>query len=149
MNHDIVYDIIDQAYDIIVQYNAHDINNMHYDINYDTMVLNYDIIYDLTYDIKGQYSICSTAALRRPRCGSGLATTLPGLCSPCPALAESLGPDLLRLGDRHHPGAAPAVAPHPDVHLVEPGSACCCCPGPAVCRPRLVQYADRPRSGMG
>ncbi len=36
-----------------------------------------------------------------------------------PALAEPLGPDPLRLGDRHHPGAAPAVAPHPDIHLVE------------------------------
>ncbi len=47
MNHDIVYDIIDQAYDIIVHDNEHDINNdMHYhdDINYDIMVLNYDII---------------------------------------------------------------------------------------------------------
>ncbi len=48
--------------------------------------------------------------------------TLPRLCSPGPALAEPLGPDSLRLSDRHHPGAAPAVAPHPDVHLVEPAA---------------------------
>jgi hypothetical protein len=40
-----MYDIIDQVYDIIVHYNAYDINNdMHYDMNccY-IMVLNYDI----------------------------------------------------------------------------------------------------------
>ncbi len=105
MNHDMMCDIIDQAYDIIVHDNAYDINNdMHYDINYDIMVLNY------------VSSIRSTAALRRPRCGSGLAATLPRLCRPGPALAEPLGPEPLRLGDRHHPGAAPAEAPHPDVH---------------------------------
>jgi hypothetical protein len=76
----------------------------------------------MNYDIIGQCSIRSTAALRRPRCGSGLAATLPRLCRPCPALADPLGPDPLRLDDRHHPGAAPAVAPHPDVHLVEPAA---------------------------
>jgi hypothetical protein len=64
-------------------------------------------------------SIRSTAALRRPRFGSGLAATLPHLCRPGPALAEQLGPDPLRLGDRHQPGAAPTV---PDVHLVEPAA---------------------------
>ncbi len=63
-----------------------------------------------------------TAALCHRRCGSGLAATLPRLCRPGPALAEPLGPDPLCLGDRHHPGAAPAVAPHPDVHLVEPAA---------------------------
>jgi hypothetical protein len=78
--------------------------------------------YDMNYDIIGQCSIRSTAALRRPRCGSGHAATLPCLCRPGPALAEPLGPDPLRLGDRHHPWAAPAVAPHPDVHLVEPAA---------------------------
>ncbi len=57
-----------------------------------------------------------------PRCDSGLAATLPRLCRPGPALAEPLGPDPLCLSDRHHPGAAPAVAPHPDVHLVEPAA---------------------------
>ena len=71
----------------------------------------------MTYDIIGQCSICSAAALRRPRCGSGPAATLPRLCRPGPALAEPLGPDPLRLGDRHHPGA-----PHPDVQLVEPAA---------------------------
>ncbi len=65
----------------------------------------------------GQCSICSAAAWRRTRCVSGLAATLPRLCRPGPALAEPLAPDPLRLGDRHHPGAAPAVAPHSDVHL--------------------------------
>jgi hypothetical protein len=59
-------------------------------------------------------------SLCRPRCGSGLAATLPRLCRPGTALAELLGPDPLRLGDRYHPG--PAVAPHPDVHLVEPAA---------------------------
>ncbi len=78
------------------------------------------MIYDMTYDIIVQYSIRSAAALRRPRCGSGLAVTLPRLCRPGSALAEPFGPDPLRLCDRHHPGAAPAAAPHPDVHLVEP-----------------------------
>jgi hypothetical protein len=68
-------------------------------------------------------SISSAASLRRPRCGSGGAATLPRLCRPGPALAEPLGPDPLCLSDRHHPGAAaPAVAPHPDVHLVEPAA---------------------------
>ena len=39
------YDIIDQAYDIIVHDNAYDISNdMQYDIDYDIIVLNYDII---------------------------------------------------------------------------------------------------------
>jgi hypothetical protein len=72
----------------------------------------------MTYDIIGQCSIHSAAALRRPRCGSGLAATLPHLCRPGPALAEPLGPNPISLGDRHHP----AVAPHPDVHLVEPAT---------------------------
>ncbi len=65
----------------------------------------------------------SAAALCAPR-GSGLVTTLPRLCRPDPALtdSETLTPDPLRLSDIHHPGTAPAVAPHPDVHLVEPAS---------------------------
>ena len=58
----------------------------------------------MTYDIIVQCSIRSTAALCRRRCGSGLAATLPRLCRPGPALAEPLGLDPLRLGDRHHPG---------------------------------------------
>ncbi len=96
--YDIDYDII--GYDIIVH-------------TYDTI---HEIIYDMTYDIIGQCSIRSTAALRRPRCGSGHAATLPHLCRPGPALAEPLGPDPLRLGDRHHQGAGLAAVPHPDVH---------------------------------
>jgi hypothetical protein len=77
----------------------------------------------MTYDIMGQCSISSAAALCYPRCGSGHATMLPHLCRPdpaAPALAEPLGPDPLRFSNRHHLGAAPAVVPHPDVHLVEP-----------------------------
>ncbi len=51
-----------------------------------------------------------------------LAVSLPGLSCPDPALADTLVPDLLSLCDGHHLGAAPAVAPHPDVHLVEPAA---------------------------
>ncbi len=86
------------------------------------------------HDIPGG-SICSSsaAALAPLRRGSGLAATLPGLCGPDPALAETLSPDPLRLRDGHHPSAAPAVAPHPDVHLVEPATvapvALCICRG--------------------
>ena len=79
----------------------------------------YDIDYDMTYDIIGQCSIRPAAALGSLRCGSGLAATLPRLCRPKPALAETLAPYPLRLRDRHHAGAAPAVAPHPDVHHIQ------------------------------
>ena len=67
-------------------------------------------------------SLRSAAAFCSPCRRSGLTATLPRLCRPDPALAEPLCPDHLRLSDRHHPGAAPAVAPHPDVHLVEPAA---------------------------
>ena len=69
-------------------------------------------------------SLCSAAALCSPARSSGLTATLPRLCRPDPALADSdtLPPDPLRLSDGPHPGAAPAVAPHPDVHLVEPAA---------------------------
>ena len=76
----------------------------------------------MTYDIINQCSIRPAAAIGSPRCGSGLAATLPRLCRPEPALPETLAPYPLRLRDRHHAGAAPAVAPHPDVHLVEPAA---------------------------
>jgi hypothetical protein len=78
--------------------------------------------YDMTYDIIHRCSIRPATTLGSPRCGSCLAATLPRLCSPEPALAETLAPQPLSLGDRHHAGAAPAVAPHPDVHLVEPAA---------------------------
>ena len=52
------YDIIDQAYDIIVHDNAYDISNdMQYDIDYDIIVLNYDIIVHIIPMIS--YMICS------------------------------------------------------------------------------------------
>ncbi len=58
-------------------------------------------IYDRTYDIIGQCSIRSAAAMCRQR-RPGLAATLPRLCRPGPALVEPLGPDPLRLSDRHN-----------------------------------------------
>ncbi len=76
----------------------------------------------MTYDIIDQCSIRPAAALGSPRCGSGLAATLPRLCRPEPDLSETLAPYPLSLSDRHHAGAAPAVAPHPDVHLIEPAA---------------------------
>ena len=78
--------------------------------------------YDMTYDIIDRCSIRPAAASGSPSCGSGLAATLPRLCRPEPALADTLAPYPLSLRDRHHAGAAPAVAPHPDVHLVEPAA---------------------------
>ncbi len=53
---------------------------------------------------------------------SGLAASLPSLSCPGPALADTLAPNPLSLCDIHHPGVAPAVAPHPDIHLVEPAA---------------------------
>ena len=69
--------------------------------------------YDMTNDAINLCSIRPAAAFGSPRCGSGLAATLPRLCRPKSALAETLAPHPLSLGDRHHAGAAPAVAPHP------------------------------------
>ncbi len=59
------------------------------------LVITYMISY---HDIPGG-SICSSsaAALAHPRRGSGLAATLPRLCGPDSALAETLSPDPLRL----------------------------------------------------
>ncbi len=67
-------------------------------------------------------SLCSATTLRvSSACSSsGLTTSLPSLSCPDPALADTLAPDPLSLCNGHHPGAAPAVAPHPDVHLVKP-----------------------------
>ena len=76
----------------------------------------------MTYDIIDRCSIRPAVALGSPRCGSGLTATLPRLCRPEPALAETLAPYPLSLGDRHHAGATPAVAPHPDIYLVEPAA---------------------------
>ena len=56
------------------------------------------------------------------RSRSGLAVSLPSLSCPDPALADTLAPDPLSLCYGHHPGVVPAVAPHPDVHLVEPAA---------------------------
>ncbi len=78
----------------------------------------YCIWYQIWY--YGQYFI---ALRHHPDISSGLASSLPSLCCPGPALADTLAPDPLSFCDGHHLGAAPAVAPHPDVHLVEPGPA--------------------------
>ena len=101
----------------------------------------YDMNNDMNNDITGQCSICPNAAFGSTSCGSGcLAATLPRLCGPDPALAETLSPDPLRLSDGHHPSAAPAVAPNPDVHLVEPATvapvALCICRG--ISKARVV-----------
>ena len=116
-----------------------------YDIMYTYDMILLVISYMISYhDIPGG-SICSSsaAALAPPRRGSGLAATLPRLCGPDPALAETLSPDPLRLRDGHHPSAAPAVAPHPDVHLVEPATvapvALCICRG--ISKARIVPEA--------
>ena len=69
----------------------------------------------MTYDIIGQCSIRPADTSGSSRCGSGLTATLPRLCRPDPALAETLAPHPLSLGDGHHPSA-------PDVHLVEPAA---------------------------
>ncbi len=64
----------------------------------------------------------SAATLGNPCSSSGLSALLPSLSCPGPALADTLAPDPLSLGDGYHPGAAPAIAPHPDVHLIEPAA---------------------------
>jgi hypothetical protein len=51
-----------------------------------------DVDYDMTHDIIGQCSIRPSAIFGSPRCGSGLASTLPHFCRPDPALAEALAP---------------------------------------------------------
>ena len=57
---------------------------------------------------------------------SSLAVSLSSLSCPDPALPDMLVADPLSLCDGHHPGVAPAVAPHPDVHLVEPAAVAPC-----------------------
>ncbi len=47
------------------------------------------------------------------------AAPLPRLSRPNPALADTLAPDAFSLLDGYRPGAAPAVAQRPTVHLVE------------------------------
>jgi hypothetical protein len=64
----------------------------------------------------------SAATLGSPCCNSCLTVLLPSLCCPGAALADTLAPDPVSLCDGHHLGAAPAIAPHPDVHLVEPAA---------------------------
>ncbi len=67
-------------------------------------------------------SMCSASTLSSSGRSSGRAVSLPSLCCPGPALADALAPDPFSLCNGHHPGAAPAVAPHPDVHLIVPAA---------------------------
>ena len=53
--------------------------------------------YDIMYDIMTSGSLCSAAALGSPARSSGLTATLPRLCRPDPALADTLPPDPLCL----------------------------------------------------
>ncbi len=64
----------------------------------------------------------AAAILGSPGRSSGLAASLPSLSCPGPDLPDTLAPDPLSLCDGRHQGVAPAVAPHPDVHLVEPAA---------------------------
>ena len=84
----------------------------------------YDIGCDIRYDIMTKASLARPAATlgSANRSRSGLAVLLPSLSCPDPAFADTLAPDPLSLCYGHHPGVAPAVAPHPDVHLVEPAA---------------------------
>jgi hypothetical protein len=82
------------------------------------------IKYDIRNDIMTSTLMSSAATLGSAGRSSGLAASLPSLCCPGPALrlADTLAPDPLSLCYEHHPGAAPAITPHPDVHLVEPAA---------------------------
>ncbi len=84
----------------------------------------YDIKFDIRYDIMTSVSLRSAATLGSAGRSSGLAASLPSLSCPGPALAGTLAPDPLSLCqcDEHHLEVVPAVAPHPDVHLVEPAA---------------------------
>ncbi len=93
--------------DIILQYHIH---------------LWYDIECDIRYDIMTSVSLCSAATLGSAGSSSCLTVSLPSLSCPGPALADTLAPDPPSLCNGHHPGVTPAVAPHPDVHLVEPAA---------------------------
>ncbi len=57
-----------------------------------------------------------------PTAATAALLSLPSLSCLDPALADTLAPDPLGLCYGHHPGVAPAVVPHPDVHLVEPAA---------------------------
>jgi hypothetical protein len=92
------------------------------------IILEYHIQYHICirYDIKNdiRYDFMTSASLRSrqrqpqqwPLCVAS------SLSCPAPALADTLVPDPLGLCDGHHPKAPPAVAPHPDVPLIEPAA---------------------------
>jgi hypothetical protein len=95
--------------DIVLQY--HILNHIY---------ICYDSKYGIRYDIITSALLRSAATLGRAGHGSGLAVLLPSLCCLGPARADTLAPYPLSLCcDGHHLGAASAVVPHPDVHLVD------------------------------
>ncbi len=100
----------------IIVYVAWHHTSISYMISYVHMVW-YCIWYQIYY-----HDLRSAATLGCPGRSSGLAASLPSLRVSCPdpALTDALAHDPLSLCDGHHTGAAPTVAPHPDVHLVKP-----------------------------
>ncbi len=95
-------------------------------ISYYITYLWYYIWYKLWYDIWYHWPLFNPPGSRLghwqpslrqlPRCDASSSLRPPGACSRWDS------PYSLSLGDRHHAGAAPAVAPHPDVHHVEPAA---------------------------
>jgi hypothetical protein len=67
-------------------------------------------------------SLCSASTLSSTSSCCCLAVLLPSLPCPGPALADTLASGLLSLCHGDLLGAAPAVAPHPDIHLIEPAA---------------------------
>ncbi len=69
--------------------------------------------YNMNHDIidLDKCSTCPAAAFGSPRSGSGITAALPRLCHPDSALAETLDPRPLSLGDRHNTGEAVEVIP--------------------------------------
>ncbi len=81
-----------------------------------------DEVHDIKYDIMTSTLMRSITTLGSAGSCSCLAASLSSPCCPNPVLADTLAPDPLSLGYGQFPGpgAAPAIAPHPDVHLVQP-----------------------------
>ncbi len=92
-------------------------------IIYDIINTWYDIECNLRYDIMTSALLHLATTIGSAGRSSGLVALLPtSLCCPGPAFADTPAPDPLSLCYGHHPGAALAVEPHPDVHLIEPAA---------------------------
>ncbi len=80
------------------------------------------------------WTVCSfCTATGSPRADL-FAVPLPRLSCSDPALPDTLTPDFFSLCDGHHPGATPAVAPHPNVHLIESAAVTRCVSAEALPR---------------